>query len=216
MKTYAIILAGGVGCRMENAIHKCSIRLNNNKTILEQTLSVFDGCDFIDKIIIVSNDYVCSNSKNYIVVNGGDTRGKSILNGISAITDNDANIIIHDGCRPFVSPDILLNGLRKLKMVDVVETVTNLPRDILLKNKMQYYTRNDYDLISSPTFTKLSFVCMLNDTMLHDISSVTLCALKQVKNVKIDTIICNRENIKITYPEDLLLANYYLDKKRCN
>lgn len=213
MKTYAIILAGGVGCRMGNMIHKCDIKLNNGKTILEQTLSVFDNCDFIDKIIIVSNDYICANSKNYIVVNGGATRGQSILNGMSAIVDNDANIIIHDGCRPFVCPDILLNGLHKLNQFDIIKTVAESPYDIMLKDKCGIITRNEYVATSSPDFTTLTFLQKLDRKILCDVQCITICALKQIPDVKIDTIISNRENIKITYPEDLILANYYLDNK---
>lgn len=105
----AIILAGGAGKRMNKPIPKQFLALAG-KPVIMHTLERLDRIDAVNEIVIVCHhDYKdfltnCIESymlkKNYILVDGGETRQDSVYNGLNA-TRNDV-ILIHEAARPFV------------------------------------------------------------------------------------------------------------------
>lgn len=213
MKNYAIILAGGIGVRMQNTTPKCFIKLSNGKTILEQTISIFDAIDEIDELIVVGdkNYYDVKTSKSVVVVEPGQTRGQSIINAVNAIRDIDANLVIHDGARPFVSQDVVCKGLAGLREFDIVKTVEYPDKDILLINGLGTLNRTEYFFMSSPDFIKLSLFRKLNLDVLKKLSCVSQCAIKCFPDIKMSMVISNKENKKLTYPVDLLVADNYVE-----
>ena len=119
LRVCAIIAAAGKGTRMESKIEKQYLMLKD-KPLLVHTLEVFGKCDVVDDIVIVTEDNrikyceesIVNNSKYNIkkvlgVTAGGKERQESVRNGLEAIKEFCDIVIIHDGARPFVTPEII-------------------------------------------------------------------------------------------------------------
>ena len=211
MKTYSIILGGGMGIRMKSSIPKCYFKLGT-QTILDRTINIFEKSDLIHYIVVVvpkgQNVKHKTYKKVFKYVQGGATRGESIANAVAVIPDDDANIIIHDGCRPFLNPDIIKEGLAQLSNSDIVKTVKKPSEEVFCLNKKAIYTRDEYYVLSSPAFTTLGYIRKLLP-FIKKCNCETISAYKTFKNPRVSYVETNRENIKITFPEDLVLARYF-------
>lgn len=209
MKVAAIIAAAGSGSRMGSNINKLLIEIEN-KTVIERTLDTFEKSSVIDGIIVVTNDsditeIAKSYSKVKSVVNGGDTRQKSVLCGIKAAKEYDI-LCVHDGARCFVSEEIIENAVNCTKekgactvAVDVVDTLRKFDGDILL----QKVERNSIKSIQTPQ-------CFKKDILFkaYEVAdgSETDESLMVSKVHPVYTVMGSRENIKITTKQDLSLG----------
>lgn len=120
-KTAVIIAAAGMGRRIGGPIPKQFMEIGG-QPILIKTLKVFDAIEEIDHIFIVTNeDYIehCEKltkeygiSKLAAIVKGGAERQDSVYNALKAVNDTDVEyVLIHDGARPFVSRQVVINVL---------------------------------------------------------------------------------------------------------
>lgn len=124
MYNIAVILAGGIGARVGGNMPKQLLPLADGKTILEHSVDAFEQAECIDEVCIVMHpDYICEAEKmlqvndwqkvKYIVA-GGKERWESSVNAIRLYQERldseqfaDANILLHDAARPFVSQRII-------------------------------------------------------------------------------------------------------------
>ena len=122
---FAIVLAGGRGARMKLSTPKQYLKLAG-QAIIDHTLDSLDNSGLFDGIVLVADsenlDEVGAEMKRknrstpVTVVTGGATRNESSYNGLLAVTDVDANVLIHDAVRPFVDRPTLL------RIIDALET----------------------------------------------------------------------------------------------
>ena len=121
---YAVIIAGGHGARMGQDIPKQFISVYD-KPVLVYTLEGFQRHPLVDKIVLVCiegwQDMVWAYAKQFgidklvQIVPGGASGQESIRNGVYAlegIAQPDDIVIIHDGVRPLVEPDVLTDVIR--------------------------------------------------------------------------------------------------------
>ena len=122
---YAIIVAGGKGIRMNDALRKQYIALDGIP-MLRRTLSVFNRCDLIDRIILaVPEDDIefcrsqiiadADTQKEIRLVIGGPQRQDSVYNCLQTIEMDDGIVLIHDGVRPFVKAEHLVACIKVAK-----------------------------------------------------------------------------------------------------
>jgi len=122
---YAIIVAGGKGIRMSDALRKQYIVLDG-LPLLTRTLSVFNRCELIDQIIVAvpEDDFEFCRSqiiadadmqKEISLVIGGPQRQDSVFNSLKMIEADDGIVLIHDGVRPFVKPAHLVACIKGAK-----------------------------------------------------------------------------------------------------
>jgi 2-C-methyl-D-erythritol 4-phosphate cytidylyltransferase/2-C-methyl-D-erythritol 2,4-cyclodiphosphate synthase len=115
LKTTAIILAAGMGRRMGGDIPKQFLEMGG-KPILAHTVEKFEKAQSIDRIVVVAAEADVDHvhhlitagsgcSKPTTIVIGGKERQDSVRNGIQSIDDDTEIVIIHDGVRPFISPE---------------------------------------------------------------------------------------------------------------
>lgn len=132
MKKYALILAGGIGSRMNSSIPKQFLELAG-EPVLVHTLRRFNAHPQIDGIVLVMHaDYIAEGAeiaenagidKLLKIVPGGSSRKQSSYNGVMALPEEDSYVLIHDAARPFVSDRIITDCCTILDECQAASTV---------------------------------------------------------------------------------------------
>ena len=221
MKNIAIILASGTGTRSGFDIPKQFIKISN-RTIFEMSISIFEENKSIDEIYIVVYEKFVELAKKLIkqnkfkkikkIINGGKTRKESSFNGVMAIDECEANILIHDCVRPFVTQKIINNILSALKTNNAVNVAIPVVDTTFVENNGYINTiLNRATLMNSqtPQSFKLSIIKKAHELakINNDEDFTDDCGLIQKYNLTpIYIVDGDKNNIKITYPEDFEFA----------
>lgn len=218
MDRYAILVAGGKGLRMGSDIPKQFLPLRG-RPVLMHTIDVFRRTYSDIHIILVlpreQQDYwrqLCGQhgyDVELCVADGGETRFHSVHNGLSLIPDDARGVVgVHDGVRPFVSPETIRRCFEAAEefgavvpVVPVVETV----RQVLADGSSMTVDRNAYRLVQTPQTFDIQLLKKAYgqpfDPFFTDDASVVEAMGHPIKLVE-----GNNENIKLTNPADLKLA----------
>jgi 2-C-methyl-D-erythritol 4-phosphate cytidylyltransferase len=223
MKYYAIIVAGGTGSRMQSSSPKQFLLLEG-KPVLMHTLQAFQACSLNPEIILVLNihhqhtwEELCEShgfDVPHRVVNGGDERFHSVKKGLAGIR-GQAIVAIHDAVRPLVSPELILTCFQKAEEngnAVVGITPTDSVRRLISEAQTEALDRNKLVLIQTPqTFRieqlKKAYLQPFRNEFTDDASVV------ERAGYPVHVIPGERENIKITYKEHLILASLFIRKK---
>ncbi|HEY6232779.1 MAG TPA: 2-C-methyl-D-erythritol 4-phosphate cytidylyltransferase [Pyrinomonadaceae bacterium] len=220
----AIIAAAGVGRRMAGKRPKQFLELAG-VPIIFHALRAFEKCDVIDEIVVaVAHDELeafPAQAKEYgigklkAVVSGGETRAASVLEGLKAV-DSDAEIVaVHDGVRPFITADEIIRTVDAAKLegaailvaapVDTIKEVDNgVVCRTLDRSRIRYALTPQcfqYELLRR-AYSRVD----VSDMTLTDEASVV-----ERLGAKIVTVEGSPRNIKITTPEDILIAEALLE-----
>ena len=220
-KNYAIILASGSGSRYGNELPKQFVKIAG-KTVLEHTIEIFENAPEIDNICVVITPeyrYVAENillKNNYkkvvSLLNGGETRKDSSYIGISSIIEKDANVIIHDCARPFLSQRIIKDYVEALKNYDAIDvaiptadTIIEVDEKNTIKN---IPVRANLRRGQTPQCFKLSVIKKAHELSKNDKNFTDDCGLIVKYNLcDVYVVEGEIENIKITYPSDIYMAD---------
>lgn len=215
MKKYIIIVAGGKGLRMGGDIPKQFLPVCG-KPVLMRTLEAFHAYDASIRLILVlpvsQQAYwkqLCEEYQFDLVheiANGGETRFHSVKNGL-ALVEEDGLVGVHDGVRPFVSQEVISRCYEEavslkavIPVIGVVETVRHLTEE-----GSETVPRDQYKLVQTPqvfdvTLLHRAYQQEYTDLFTDDASVV------EALGEKVYLVEGNRENIKLTTPFDLKLA----------
>jgi 2-C-methyl-D-erythritol 4-phosphate cytidylyltransferase len=219
-----IIAAAGMSNRMGSKINKQFI-LIDNKPILAHTIEKFESCKYIDEIIVVSKDTEVEYCRKEIVrkygykkvsniVKGGKERQDSIYNGIMALNERTDIVLTHDGARPFVRLESIIKGIKgtleygacvigvplkdTIKVVDTTDEVHHTPNRALLW------------AAQTPQCFRIE---LLKEGYEYAISEGIVgtddSSLVEKKGYRIKMLMGSYDNIKITTPEDLIIAESF-------
>ena len=225
LKNIAIVLASGNGTRFGSSIPKQFVEISG-KTILERSLDVFELNDLIDEIILVItpeyNQKATFISNNYRkitkILNGGKLRKDSSFIGISAVMESEANVLIHDCARPFLSQNVLNKCIEALNKYDAVDVAVKTTDTILeVKNGFITNIPERKNLMSSqtPQCFKLSLIKKAHELAQNDENFTDDCGLVLKYNLApIFIVEGNSENIKITNPIDEYFAKAIIDAEK--
>ena len=215
---YIIIVAGGKGLRMGSDVPKQFLPVKG-MPVLMRTISRFHECNPSMQIILVLPHHqqqywhdLCSQYDfgiAHTVVDGGDTRFASSRNGLDAIPDDVTGTVgIHDGVRPFVAAEVIsrcYDAARTHGAAIPVMPVTDTLRRIDSATTGHNVLRTDYRIVQTPqvfdiALLKRAFTQPFREEFTDDASVVEAmgCSVEMVEG--------NRENIKITTPFDLKIA----------
>ena len=209
-----VILAAGDSKRFGGYMHKQYLKLNGVE-VVGYSIRAMKACDDIDEVLLVvdeeefASQYI-ANKYQVKCIRGGGTRNVSIRNAIDYIKQNYVcnKVIFHDSVRPLVNSSKFSDILRQLNDYDAVVTADEII-DALVNINYDGVKRTDYKLIQSPEGFKFDKIANF------DANSDALAIVSQVKDAKIKTLKSDVFNMKITYPEDLFIAeqlmrlNYY-------
>ena len=215
---YVIIVAGGKGLRMGSDIPKQFLPIGG-KPVLMRTLERFREYDKDLQIILVlpeaQQDYWRELCKEYgflveyQLANGGKTRFHSVQNGLALIPDNAEGVVgVHDGVRPFPSIDVIRNcyaTARDKKAVIPVIPVVETVRQIFGKNSSRTVPRDEYRLVQTPQTFDIQLLKAANRQPYNDGFTDDASVVESFGH-GITLVEGNRENIKITTPYDLKIA----------
>lgn len=213
-------MAGGSGSRMQSDIPK-QFMLLNGKPVIMHTIEAFYQSDIHPEIILVLNsgfhDYwsnLCRKFRFTIphkLVHGGKQRFDSVKNGINSISD-EGIVSIHDAVRPLVSNELICRTFRVAEGSGSAIAAIKSKDSVRQKqdNKTVPLNRDEIYLIQTPqTFRsellRKAYQQEYNSEFTDDATVVEQSGI-QVKLTEGDL-----KNIKITFPEDILLAEYYLN-----
>lgn len=225
-KCTAIVLAAGQGKRMGTKVQKQYLEISG-KPVLSYSLDVFQRSNIIDDIILV----VGENQEDYCqkeivekygitkvskIVKGGAERFYSVWNGLQVISE-DGYVFIHDGARPFVTEEILSRVYEAVQ--EEKACVVGMPVKDTIKiaddNKFAKETpnRSYVWMVQTPQVFEKSLVKKAYSLLMEqEIIQVTDDAMvvEKMLNMNVKLVEGSYENIKITTPEDLKIAEIFV------
>jgi len=222
---YAIIVAAGKGIRMKGAVRKQYLEIDGCP-VLSRTLKVFDSCRTVDHIVLVipPDDFrFCIDEiinplkiqKKTDIVAGGSERQDSVYNGLLAVDDKESTIVIHDGVRPFVSPEQIEECIKQAVLHGAC--ILGLPASDTLKlvNGSGYIEktmkRDAVWLAQTPQAFNYALIKKAHDRAIKDgFTGTDDASLVERLGEKVKIINGSINNIKITTPEDLAIARSIL------
>lgn len=227
-KTTAIMLAAGQGKRMHSKIQKQFLEIQGHP-VLYYSLKCFQESPLIHDIIIVTGEDMISYCKREIVeryqltkvsavIAGGKERYDSVYKGLLAC-EECKYVFIHDGARPFITEEILERGMfgvqetgacvvgmpskDTVKVADEADFVSETPdrKRVWTVQTPQIFS---YDLIKKAheSIRKKDMTAITDDAMV----------VEQESGVQVRLVEGSYQNIKITTPEDLDVAEVFLKK----
>ena len=221
MKRYAIIVAGGSGQRMESPVPKQFMELNQKPVLMHTIEKFYSAASSIHIVVVLPKTHhsvwtiLCQKHQFSIphqICEGGASRFQSVRNGLELCTE-DSIIAVHDGVRPLIHPDLILNLYHEAELNSAVIPVCPILESIRKAqgegskalDRSQYYSvqtpqcfssdllQNAYHQDEQETFT--------------DEASVVEALGKNVQLFKGE-----RTNIKLTTPEDFVFAEALLNR----
>ncbi|GIJ27825.1 pyrophosphorylase [Micromonospora qiuiae] len=223
-RTVAVVLAGGTGTRLGLGIPKQLLKIAG-KPIIEHTLCVFETAPEIDEIIVLMATGHLDEARRIVdkagfrkvtkVIEGGDTRNATTRIALDAVGEEDCNILFHDAVRPLLSGRIVrecVNALWTYSAVDVAipsadtiiqvdenDCITDIPvRSTLRRGQTPQAFR-------SPTIRE-AYRRAEGDP---NFAATDDCGvvLQYLPETPIKVIDGSDENIKVTHPVDVHLAD---------
>ena len=229
---YAIIVAGGKGLRMGSDIPKQFLPIGG-KPVLMRTLERFRAYSKALQIILVlpeaQQDYwrkLCQQydfQVDYQIANGGQTRFHSVQNGLALIPDDAEGVVgVHDGVRPFPSIEVIARcyeTARTAKAVIPVIPIVETVRQILPSNQSNPNTpssitvpRDQYRLVQTPQTFDIQLLKAANRQPYNDGFTDDASVVESYGH-QITLVEGNRENIKITTPYDITVAEAIINSQ---
>ena len=217
-----IVVAAGNSTRMQG-INKQFAEIGNIP-VIARTLRVFENSEYISRIILVvrADDIFelqmlaekYNISKLSDIVCGGSTRQDSVANGLSRVGVTENNVLIHDGARPLVNNNIIKAVAEGLKTHNAVTCAVKLKDTVKQVDENGVVTKT----LPRETLVAVQTPQGLNITeykaaieKIGDISTFTDdTSIMEAAGHKVLTVDGSYKNIKITTPEDILVAEAYL------
>lgn len=221
----AVIVSAGNSTRM-GGVNKQFLEIDNIP-VIAHTISVFENAESIDEIVVVTRASDIEDVKilvekyNYkkvsVVVAGGETRQLSVYNGVINTSKNADFIAIHDGARPLVTEKVILDTLKCAVEFSAAAT------GVKVKDTVKQVNDNN-DIIATPDRNYLRFIqtpqIFFKSLYLDAVNTVENsrdftddCMLIEAYGKKVKFVDGDYENIKITTPEDIELAENYMKRR---
>lgn len=223
MKNYVVIVAGGSGSRMQTDQPKQFLELKG-RPMLMHTIDAFANCgQDMNIILVLPADHINTwqnliNEHGYVVehqtTEGGETRYNSVLNGLNLIK-SEGIVAIHDGARPLISTEVIKrtidqakksgNGVAAVQVKDSIRQMKNSKS--IAVDRSQFYavqTPQTFDV----GLIKKAFEKSQSNQFTDDASVI------EAYGETVHLVEGSYDNLKITTPEDLIVAESILKRRK--
>ncbi|MCS5663502.1 MAG: 2-C-methyl-D-erythritol 4-phosphate cytidylyltransferase [Flavobacteriales bacterium] len=219
MKRYAIIVAGGSGQRMKSPVPKQFMELNGRPVLMHTIEKFYSAGSSIHSVVVLPKSHhsawatLCHKHHFNIphqICEGGISRFQSVKNGLQLCV-GESIIAVHDGVRPLISPDFILNLYKEAESNHAVIPVCPVSESIrmVIGDDSKALDRSQYYSVQTPQ-------CFLSD-LLHKAyqqeerpTFTDDASVVEALGEKVHLFEGESSNIKITTPKDLLLAEAIL------
>ena len=224
---FLIVPASGLGSRMKGNIPKQYLKLNNGLSVLDQTLKTLLSIDKIKGCVVAiskndtqfkQSEYF-NHSKLLATAIGGKERFHSVISALNTLKpfakDNDW-ILVHDAARPCVKSSDVINLIKQLNdhptggllATQVVDTVKQGRNSRVQKT----LDRSNLWQAQTPQMYRFGVLSKALDNIIKNDLSITDEA-SSIEALGLESVLveASKSNLKITTPEDLDLANFYLE-----
>ncbi|MGM0418280.1 MAG: 2-C-methyl-D-erythritol 4-phosphate cytidylyltransferase [Thermodesulfobacteriota bacterium] len=218
----SVIVAGGMGKRMKSSVPKQFLPVHG-QPVLFYTLKLFDSVPEIDEIVVVlpksEIDHFYTQisdklkpDKKIKITEGGVERQDSVRNGLDKVNESSSIVLIHDGVRPFVKKDRISDLIKCCRdgcygavlCQPVFETIKYADENGFIKKTVP---RDNIYLAQTPQAFKTKIIKSLHLKALNQgLNATDDSQLLEHFGFDVKVVQGNRENIKITVPEDLEFA----------
>lgn len=223
LRTVGVVLAGGVGARLGLDVPKQMVKVAG-KTILEHTVAALDAHEAIDEVIVMmtpgwSEKAATELGERYPkvsrILDGGTTRNETTRRVLDALGPEECKLVLHDAVRPLVDAQIISDSVDALDEFDAVDVVipsadtivevdaqgiiSSIPnRDFLRRGQTPQsfkisVLRRAYELAADDPYFKATDDCGV--------------VVKYLPEIAIKTVDGSEQNIKVTHPVDLFIAD---------
>lgn len=221
----AVIVAAGSSRRMGGE-NKLLLEIDG-VPVLARTLSAFQKCAAIRDIVLVCREQdimpytelakAFSIDKLCTVTRGGETRTESVLAGITAAPENAVLVAVHDGARPLVSEAVITEAVTTAAEYGAAAPVVPV-KDSIKRiedgNIAADVARNTLAAVQTPqVFRKDLLRCALTSAAERGYSFTDDCAAVESLGTIVKATHGSYQNIKITTPEDILVAEALLTRE---
>lgn len=221
MQLHVIIVAGGSGSRMKADVPKQFLILKGKPVLMHTIERFFEYKPEVHCIVVLPQEHIerwselCNEhsfSLPHQVIAGGKERFFSVLNGLSAVHDSaEALVAVHDGVRPLVSVETIRSCVNKAKISGCAIPVCASKDSVRMVegHKSEIVDRNKIRLVQTPQIflcnqLKKAYSTRFQDAFTDDAS------VYEYSGGKVHLVEGNEENIKITTPTDLKIAEMFL------
>lgn len=223
-----IIAAAGMSNRMGSKMNKQFLAVDG-KPILVHTIEKFEKSKLIDEIILVSKEGETEYCRKEIIgkykfnkvkkiIKGGKERQDSIYNGLLALNEKSEIVLTHDGARPFVKEKNIRDGIKEV--IKSGAAIIGVP----VKDTMKIIEENNDIKFTPPRatiwaaqtpqcFHKEILIKAYEKARKDEYLGTDDSSLVERLGHKVKMVMGSYENIKITTPDDLILAEFLLKEK---
>lgn len=226
----AILLAAGSGKRFDDQKAKQFIEIDG-VSVLVRSAAAFQQCEVIDEIILVTRQADVEGCRNILlqngitkltrVVAGGDTRQQSAKIGFDAVNPIADFVAIHDAARCLITPDMIEAAMETAYVTGAAACATRVVDTIKKTNGADMITetidRENTWLVQTPQiFMADMYRAAAYMAEKDHVSATDDCALAERLGFQVQLVDCGKTNIKITYPEDVVIAEAILASRKKN
>ncbi len=222
MNKYAVIVAGGMGSRMNSAVPKQFLLLKN-KPILYYTLETFlKAYDDLNIILVLPEEHVATGQeiidawfdyKRIKITVGGRTRFHSVQNGLQLVAE-ESIVIVHDAVRCLVTPALIhrcceaaLEAGAAIPVVDCKDSVR-----FVSAHGNEALERSNVKLVQTPQ-AFLSTILIPAYNIDYKEKFTDEATVVEAFGMKVQLVEGEEENIKITHPTDIIYAEQILENR---
>ncbi len=220
-KTGVVIVGAGSSQRM--GMDKVFMSLAE-KPLLAWSVDVCQSCELVNQIVIVLNESKLDLGRRLVaergwskvveICLGGDRRQDSVKQGLNKLKGCDW-VVIHDGARPFLTLDLIRDGLEAAQStgaavvaVPVKDTVKLCGSDLMVKRTLN---RQELWAVQTPQVFRFDIITKAHEQIKDDVTDDA--SMVEQLGYKAKLYMGSYDNIKITTPEDLALAELIVRKK---
>lgn len=224
---WAIIAAGGTGKRLGHPAGKQYLKISG-KPVLAYTLLPFQKSSIIDGIIVVVESEKIDYCRQEViekynidkvkrVIAGGKERQDSVFNGLKELPEDCQTVIIHDGARPMVTPELIEKSFKALSGCDGLvvgvpsrDTIKSVSGNIVIET----IPRKKLWQIQTPqVFPRKLLIDAYEKARRDNLQATDDAAIMEKYGYKIKVVKGFYNNIKLTTPEDLKLVKTLIEEK---